>query len=68
MGFSRFVRSAFSSRRKTLRNNVIAMGQGFSEKLDETLSGLGIVADIRAEALKPEQLAAVYFGLSRSGA
>lgn len=66
MGFSRFVRSAFSSRRKTLRNNVIAMGQGFSEKLDGTLSSLGIVADVRAEALKPEQLASVYFALSQS--
>ena len=63
MGFSRFVRGAFSSRRKTLRNNVIAMGQGFSEKLDDTLSRLGIIADVRAEALKPEQLASVYFSL-----
>ena len=63
MGFSRFVRGAFSSRRKTLRNNVIAMGQGFSEKLDGTLAGLGIVADVRAEALRPEQLASVYFSL-----
>ncbi len=66
-GFSRFVRGAFSSRRKTLRNNVIAMGQGFSDRLDATLSSLGIVADVRAEALRPEELASVYFALKQPG-
>ncbi|HWR12441.1 MAG TPA: rRNA adenine dimethyltransferase family protein [Rectinemataceae bacterium] len=65
-GFSRFVRSAFSSRRKTLRNNVNAMDNDFGGKLDETLTRLGIQADIRAEALDPEHLAAVYFALSTS--
>jgi 16S rRNA (adenine1518-N6/adenine1519-N6)-dimethyltransferase len=63
-GFSRFVRSAFSSRRKTLRNNVHAMDNDFAAGFDETLERLGIQADIRAEALQPEQLAAVYFALS----
>jgi len=63
-GFSRFVRSAFSSRRKTLRNNVNAMDKSFAPRLDETLGRLGIQADIRAEALTPEQLASVYFSLS----
>lgn len=63
-GFSRFVRSAFSSRRKTLRNNVQAMDNDFAANFDETLERLGIQADIRAEALQPEQLAAVYFALS----
>lgn len=63
-GFSRFVRGAFSSRRKTLRNNVQAMDNDFATNFDETLERLGIQADIRAEALQPEQLAAVYFALS----
>jgi len=63
-GFSRFVRSAFSSRRKTLRNNVNAMDKSFAPRLDETLGRLGIQADIRAEALTPKQLASVYFSLS----
>jgi len=65
-GFSRFVRSAFSSRRKTLRNNLIAMDRNFAAALDPTLEALGIVADIRAEALIPEQLASVYFALKAS--
>lgn len=62
-GFSRFVRSAFSSRRKTLRNNLIAMDKEFAAHLDPTLSELGIAADIRAEALEPEKLASIYFAL-----
>jgi 16S rRNA (adenine1518-N6/adenine1519-N6)-dimethyltransferase len=65
-GFSRFVRSAFSSRRKTLRNNLIAMDRNFAAALDPTLEALGIVADVRAEALVPEQLASVYFALKAS--
>lgn len=63
-GFSRFVRGAFSSRRKTLRNNVNAMDNDFAGKLAGILEGRGIQADIRAEALSPEQLASVYFALS----
>ncbi|MHB0897972.1 MAG: 16S rRNA (adenine(1518)-N(6)/adenine(1519)-N(6))-dimethyltransferase RsmA [Spirochaetales bacterium] len=65
-GFTRFVRSAFSSRRKTLRNNLNAMDKDFSSALDPALEALGIVADVRAEALVPEQLAAVYFALKAS--
>lgn len=65
-GFTRFVRSAFSSRRKTLRNNLNAMDKDFSAALDPALEALGIVADVRAEALVPEQLAAVYFALKSS--
>jgi len=65
-GFSAFVRSAFSSRRKTLRNNLKAarfpLG-GDEELLDATLLRLGIRPDIRAEALGPKELAAVYEGL-----
>jgi 16S rRNA (adenine1518-N6/adenine1519-N6)-dimethyltransferase len=60
--FSAFVRSLFASRRKTLRNNL----RGISDaELLRVLSDLGIRADVRAEALKPEELAAVYEGIKK---
>ena len=67
-GFSRFVRSAFSSRRKTLRNNLNALDRTLTERLDDTLAGLGLPPDVRAEALTPEQLASVYFSLPKAPA
>jgi len=77
-GFSAFVRAGFSSRRKTLRNNVRAagpalgplFGRGDGASLDdalgEALERLGIRPDVRAEALKPEDLARVYGALRQS--
>jgi dimethyladenosine transferase len=77
-GFSAFVRSGFSSRRKTLRNNIRAAGPalyaflgrpsdlGLDADLAAALEKLGIRADIRAEALKPEELSAVYSSLKLS--
>jgi 16S rRNA (adenine1518-N6/adenine1519-N6)-dimethyltransferase len=74
-GFSAFVRSLFSSRRKTLRNNLRAAaaalgpsfgrgdGSSLDEALVEALEALGIRADVRAEALRPEELAAVFSAL-----
>jgi 16S rRNA (adenine1518-N6/adenine1519-N6)-dimethyltransferase len=74
-GFSAFVRAGFSSRRKTLRNAIRAagaalgpsLGRGDGASIDEALpkalAVLGIRADVRAEALKPEELAAVYEAL-----
>jgi 16S rRNA (adenine1518-N6/adenine1519-N6)-dimethyltransferase len=74
-GFSTFVRALFSSRRKTLRNNlraagpalrpVLGRGDGASLEaaLDGALSELGIRADVRAEALRPEELAALFEAL-----
>jgi 16S rRNA (adenine1518-N6/adenine1519-N6)-dimethyltransferase len=62
-GFSAFVRAGFSSRRKTLRNNLRAVG--LADALPGVLAGMGIRADVRAEALAPEQLAAVYEALKR---
>ena len=67
-GFSRFVRSAFSSRRKTLRNNLNALDKTLTQGLDETLAGLGLPPDIRAEALAPEQLASIYASLPKASA
>ena len=74
-GFSAFVRAGFSSRRKTLRNNIRAAGAALAPALGRGdgvsvesalvagLSVLGIRADVRAEALRPEELAAVYAAL-----
>jgi 16S rRNA (adenine1518-N6/adenine1519-N6)-dimethyltransferase len=77
-GFSAFVRACFSSRRKTLRNNLragraaLSLGKGgaapadgaaIEDSLDEVLATRGIRADVRAEALRPEELAAIYGAL-----
>ena len=63
-GFSTFVRAAFASRRKTLRNNLRAIGPAAFEALPAVLGSLGIREDVRAEALRPEELGAVYRELS----
>jgi 16S rRNA A1518/A1519 N6-dimethyltransferase RsmA/KsgA/DIM1 with predicted DNA glycosylase/AP lyase activity len=71
-GFSAFVRAGFASRRKTLRNNVRAAGSAIApalrrgEVLAGALEALGIRADVRAEALAPEELAAVYEALKQA--
>jgi 16S rRNA (adenine1518-N6/adenine1519-N6)-dimethyltransferase len=74
-GFSTFVRALFASRRKTLRNNLRAAGpvlgpllgrgdgSSLEAVLDDVLPELGIRADVRAEALRPEGLAAVFSAL-----
>ncbi len=59
-GFSTFVRSAFSSRRKTLRNNLCARDKDSGPRLDDALKRLGIDPGIRAEALDPARLFEVY--------
>jgi len=61
--FSRFVRASFSSRRKTMKNNVQAWNPECGERLDGVLESLGIKVGIRAEALTPQQLAAVHAAL-----
>jgi 16S rRNA (adenine1518-N6/adenine1519-N6)-dimethyltransferase len=68
-GFSAFVRMAFSSRRKMLRNNIKGAGfaAGDDGLLETLLERLGIRADVRAEALGPEELAAVYGSLVNAG-
>ena len=62
--FTNFVRSAFSSRRKTLRNNMKAAGHS-EELIVEACTSIGIVPNDRAETLTPEQFAQLYlaFGL-----
>jgi len=63
-GFSRFVRGAFASRRKTLRNNLAALDARLAAGLGAALAERGIAEDIRAEALSPEQLSSLYFALA----
>ena len=67
--FSDFVRAVFSSRRKTLRNTLrfwIKQRSPFLDeaKIDTQLQGvleeLGIESSIRAEALAPDELFAIY--------
>jgi len=67
-GFSAFVRAAFSSRRKTLRNNLRAAGYEAGDGLSEALDALRAVRDVRAEALSPVELAAVYAALGGESA
>lgn len=58
-GFTRFVRSLFSSRRKTAVNNLRALGFSGS-KAAEILRSMGFSADARAETLTPDELLAFY--------
>jgi len=66
-GFSRLVRSAFASRRKTLRNNLKAAGHT-EAAIDAALVALGLDPTVRAEVLSPELLAALYRALGGSAA
>lgn len=59
-GFSRFVRTAFSSRRKTLKNNISRDYPCLAENLEKILHSMNLSPSVRAEALSPEQLWAVY--------
>ncbi|TXT50895.1 MAG: ksgA [Spirochaetes bacterium] len=65
IGFSRFVRATFSSRRKTLRNNLIQWNAAWIQSLDPQLEKMGFAQDVRAEALSPEALATLYFSLGQ---
>lgn len=67
-GFSRFVRTAFSSRRKTLKNNISHDYPVLAENLETILQGMNLSPSIRAEALRPEQLWAVYEAARQNGA
>jgi len=63
--FTRFTRSAFASRRKTLRNNLKAIG--LSEAvLAPVFVAAGINPDIRAERLDANQLASLFEALRPS--
>jgi 16S rRNA (adenine1518-N6/adenine1519-N6)-dimethyltransferase len=82
LGFSNFVRSGFASRRKTLKNNLLTWipysGPATSNgkrpvphsfdigALSHALEAIRVPPDVRAEALTPEQLFAVYTELKTS--
>ena len=52
--FMRMIRQLFSSRRKTVRNNLLALAGG--EKTDMALEKAGIKASVRAEELSVDSL------------
>ena len=54
--FLAYLKKAFAMRRKTLRNNLLSHQSGF----DRDLESLGLPAGVRAEALPPETLAALF--------
>ncbi len=60
--FLKFIRSAFAQKRKTLRNNLKEHHQ--PEVLRAALDSAGLRADIRAEALTLEQMAALWRGVT----
>lgn len=63
--FTGFTRACFSSRRKTLRNNLKAAG--FTEAhLSEVCAGVGISPDARAETLTPEAFSALWVAIKPS--
>ena len=60
--FTGFTRACFSSRRKTLRNNLKAAG--FSEDaLAAACSSVGVSPDARAETMSPELFSALYVAI-----
>lgn len=55
-----FVRAAFGQRRKTLVNSVSALGKYGKADVLQAIASVGLDANIRAEAMTAEQLAAVF--------
>ncbi|HSV55475.1 MAG TPA: 16S rRNA (adenine(1518)-N(6)/adenine(1519)-N(6))-dimethyltransferase RsmA, partial [Magnetospirillaceae bacterium] len=66
-GFTRFVRSLFSSRRKTAVNNLRALGRPGAEPA-AVLVSMGFAPDARAEALSPDELLFFYRALEKGPA
>ncbi len=63
-GYFRFLDAAFRTRRKTLRKNLEAAGYD-RRRVEAALKELGLDPKVRAEALSPETLKALYSRLSR---
>jgi 16S rRNA (adenine1518-N6/adenine1519-N6)-dimethyltransferase len=62
--FTGFTRACFSSRRKTLRNNLKAAG--FTEAtLSEACEAVGVSPDARAETLSPELFSALFIAIRK---
>lgn len=62
--FTGFTRACFSSRRKTLRNNLKSAGHDDASIADACMT-VRLSPDARAETLAPEQLSALYSTLAR---
>jgi len=63
-GYFAFLDAAFRTRRKTLRKNLEAAGFD-RRRVEEALFALGLDPRVRAEALSPEALKALYARLGR---
>ncbi|MBU0956909.1 MAG: ribosomal RNA small subunit methyltransferase A, partial [Spirochaetes bacterium] len=63
--FTRFTRAAFASRRKTLRNNLKAIGIG-EQQLMAASEKCGISPDLRAERLDAHMMAALFLALKQT--
>jgi 16S rRNA (adenine1518-N6/adenine1519-N6)-dimethyltransferase len=59
------VRAAFAHRRKALPRSLEHVRPGMREAAREALADLGLAADARAEALSPEEFAALAAKLAR---
>ncbi len=57
--FGRFLRAAFSRRRRTLRNNLLSAGLP-AGRIDEALEGLGIAPSARPEEVPPGQFFSLF--------
>ncbi len=64
-GFLSFLQSAFAMRRKTLLNNLLSAGYQ-RERIQEALQETSLPTGVRAEALEPEALRAMYAHLNRN--
>jgi 16S rRNA (adenine1518-N6/adenine1519-N6)-dimethyltransferase len=57
-GFLKFVQACFAQKRKTLRNNLLALAP--DETVREAIANVGLAGDARAEQLLLEQFAALW--------
>ena len=57
-GFLKFIQKCFAHKRKTLRNNLLALAS--SDSVRQALGGAGVRGDARAEQLTLAQFAALY--------
>src|SRR5262249_36917546 len=64
--FMNFLKTCFSQKRKTLRNNLRSLAQGI--KVESLLQECGVRADARAEQLSLAEMSCIFGRLQREGA
>ncbi len=67
LSYSKCVKAAFSSRRKTLENNLVNNFNLSREQAQKVISNCGFAADIRGERLSPEDFCRLSTELSKMG-